>query len=145
MGFPAQAKNMITNLIARDVAAGVELARSLGYAMPRDFDVGVRFLDNPTRVRMRLNDAELDSIVHLPDENSGLHGRAHLWRRAWERMQSDALTLSHVWISKHPEAAVKDAEVTLSLLDRMKVDREASDRWMAGCRERAAAFTYSRR
>jgi hypothetical protein len=71
-------RELVTQIVARDVAAGVELARSLGYSMPKDFAVGVSFVEDGdlTRVRMRLDDASHDAIVRLPH----LDGRETLAR-----------------------------------------------------------------
>ena len=141
-------RELVTQIVARDVAAGVELARSIGHAMPKDFDVGVRFVEDGdrTRIRIRLDDATYDSIVQLPH----LDGRLSIvtidamWKSAWERIHIDALVLAQVWLDKHPETRVsKDGAVkALAILDALKDDDALHDRWIESCRDRAKHFTY---
>lgn len=141
-------KILVTQIVARDIAAGVELARSLGHKMPADFAVGVRFIEDGrnTRIRMRLDDATHDAIVELPD----LYGRQSLrttdgmWQAAWDRIHADAVTLAQVWLDKHPEAFVKreSAAKALSILDALRADDELHQRWIEACQERAKHFRY---
>jgi hypothetical protein len=139
---------LVTQVVARDVAAGVELARSIGYAMPKDFDVGVAFheeADGRTRIRMRLDDTRYDSLVVLPhlDGRTSMQRNSEMWEAAWQRIHTDAITIAHVWIDKHPEAKPRDATQMLSLLDAMKADEDLSKKWMMECEERAKRFTYT--
>jgi hypothetical protein len=142
-------ETLVTHIVARDVAAGVELARSLGYEMPADFDVGVRFIQDGarTRIRMRLNDVSHDSIVYLPDISGSLPLRRvdEMWKAAWIRIHGDALTVAHVWLEKHPEAALdrKLSGKALSLLDALRADPDLQEKWADACRERSKNFTYT--
>lgn len=148
MKMTADIHNLVTQIVARDVAAGVELARSIGHQMPRDFAVGVRFIEDgeSTRVRMRLDDATHDAIVLLP----GLDGRLSIvtvdamWKVAWERIHVKALVLAQVWIDKHPEALVskEGAKKAYAILDAFAADDALRARWMESCHERAKHFTY---
>jgi hypothetical protein len=148
MKLTADIRELVTQIVARDVAAGVELARSIGHAMPKDFAVGVRFVeDGPrTRIRMRLDDATHDSIVELPhlDGRQALTTVDAMWKTAWERIHADALVLAQVWIDKHPETGVtkEDAVRALALLDALNADDALHARWLESCRERARHFTY---
>lgn len=157
---------LVTNIIARDVAAGVELARSLGYKMPKEFDVGVRFIheprklighlrstppDWPMRIRMRLADASYDALVTLPELEQHPWSRfkismrdvAAKWERAWERIHADAFMVAQVWIGKHPEAAMDRPRDALAILDVLKQDDTVMAKWMAECRERSKHFKYT--
>jgi len=148
MKLTTSIRDLVTQIIARDVAAGVELARSIGHAMPKDFSVGVRFIEDGdrTRVRMRLDDATYDSIVQLPH----LDGRLSIvtvdamWKTAWDRIHADALVLAQIWLDKHPETRVskEGAVKALALLDALKADDVLHARWLETCRERAKHFTY---
>ena len=141
-------RELVTQIVARDVAAGVELARSIGHPMPREFDVGVRFVDDGprTRVRMRLDDATYDAIVELPHLDGRLSVKRvdEMWQDAWERIHAYALTLAQVWLDKHPETRVsKDgATKALTILDALAADDALHSRWIDACRERAKHFTY---
>lgn len=159
---------ILTNIIARDVAAGVELARSLGYKMPKAFDVGVTFIHEPRnlrgriplgpppdwtiRIRMRMGDASYDALVTLPEIEQPMWGRyekisladvSAKWERAWLRIHSDALTVAQVWIDKHPEAAMDRPGDALSFLDLVKSDDAVLGKWLAECRERAKQLKYT--
>lgn len=138
---------LVTQIVARDVTAGVELARSLGYKMPKDFTIGVRFIMDGrlTRIRMRLDDVTYDSLVELPAlQGSRFVTIDRMWKVAWERIHADALTVAQAWLDKHPEAFMKgeDGSKALSLFDTLLADKELSARWHAAARERAAACTY---
>jgi len=144
MKTDAAIRELVTQIVARDVAAGVELARSIGHQMPKDFAVGVRFIeDGPrTRIRMRLDDVTYDAIVQLPhlDGRNGVSIKTvdHMWKVAWERIHVDALTLAQVWIDKHPEARVakEGATKALKILDALAADddlHQRHQRWMAAC------------
>lgn len=141
-------RELVTQIVARDIAAGVELARSIGHPMPRDFEVGVRFIEDGgrTRVQMRLDDVTHDSIVRLPRLDGRLSIRAvdEMWEIAWGRVHADALVLAQVWIDKHPEARVskEGAVEALKILDALAADDELYARWMTACRERAKHFSY---
>ena len=158
---------LITNIVARDVAAGVELARSLGYKMPKEFDVGVRFIgeprklkgyfsgeppDHPMRIRMRLADVTYDSLVTLPElEESSSWGRLKIsmasvalkWERAWERIHDDALIIAQVRIDKHPEAAMDRPRAALTFLATLENDDALMAKWLRECRERSKHFKYT--
>lgn len=144
----AQIRELATQIIARYVAAGVELARTLGHAMPRDFAVGVRFIEDGhcTRVRMRLDDAEHDAVVLLPrlDGQMSLASVDAMWKRAWDKIHVDAIVLAQVWLDKHPEARVgKDgAKKAVALLDVLASDDDLQECWLEACRERAKHFSY---
>lgn len=148
MKMTAAIKELVTQIVARDVAAGVELSRSIGHPMPRDFAVGVRFVEDGdrTRIRMRLDDATYDAIVQLPhlDGRQSLKTTDAMWKAAWERIHADALTLAQVWLDKHPEAFVKrdGAAKAIAILDALKADDELHMKWMQSCLERAKHFTY---
>ena len=148
MKLTADIRELVTQIVARDVAAGVELARSIGHPMPKDFDVGVRFIDDGerTRVRMRLDDATHDSIVQLPHLDGRLPIKTvdAMWKAAWERIHADALVLAQVWLDKHPETRVakEGAVKALAILDALAADDALHARWMESCRDRAKHFTY---
>lgn len=148
MKLNAAIAELVTQIIAHDVAAGVELARSIGHAMPKDFAVGVRFIEDGdrTRVRMRLDDVSYDAIVRLPhlDGHQSLRKTDEMWKLAWERIHTDALTLAQIWIDKHPEAMVakEGAVKALAILDALEADEALHTRWMRSCHERAKHFTY---
>lgn len=141
-------RDLVTQIVARDVAARVELARSIGHVMPKDFAVGVRFVEDGdrTRVRMRLDDVSYDAIVHLPhlDGRQSLAKTDQMWKDAWTRIHADALTLAQVWIDKHPEAVVtrEGASKARAILDALRADDALLARWMQSCHERAKHFTY---
>jgi hypothetical protein len=158
---------LITNIVARDVAAGAELARSLGYKMPKEFDVGVRFIseprnligrapggtppDYPMRIRMRMADVTYDSLVTLPELELPPWSRFQIsmidvaakWESAWKRIHADALTVAQVWIDKHPEAAMDRPQNALSFLDLAKRDDAIMAKWINECHERAKHFKYT--
>lgn len=148
MKLTTHIRELVTQIVARDVAAGVELARSIGHPMPKDFAVGVRFVEDGehTRIQMRLDDATYDAIVRLPH----LDGRISIvtidamWKTAWERIHADALTLAQVWLDKHPETRVskEGAVKALAILDALKDDNELYAQWIESCRDRAKNFTY---
>lgn len=148
MKLTASIRELVTQIVARDVAAGVELARSIGHQMPKDFAVGVRFIEDgdQTRIRMRLDDATYDSIVNLPylDGRISLKTVDAMWKAAWERIHADALVLAQVWLDKHPETRVskEGAAKALAILDAFQADDTLQKRWMESCRERAKHFTY---
>jgi hypothetical protein len=148
MKLTAAISELVTQIVARDVAAGVELARSIGHPMPKDFDVGVRFIEDGerTRIRMRLDDAMHDAIVQLPHLDGRLSLKAvdAMWKAAWKRIHVDALTLAQVWLDKHPEAFVakEGAVKALAILDALAADDVLHARWMESCSERAKHFTY---
>jgi hypothetical protein len=140
-------EKLVTHIVARDIAAGVELARTLGFQMPKDFDIGVKFIHERNgrfRIRMRLDNATNDSIVDLPDLNgrrADLKRIDEMWKRAWERIHSDALTVAQVWIDKNK--AKTDPDVSLTLLEALKHDDKLMDAWITSCRERAKYFKYT--
>lgn len=144
----ADIRELVTQIVARDVAAGVELARSIGHSMPRDFAVGVRFVEDgeSTRVRMRLDDATHDAIVRLPhlDDRLSIVTVDAMWKSAWERIHVEALVLAQVWIDEHPEARVskEGAKKAHAILDAFEADDALRARWMESCQERAKHFTY---
>jgi hypothetical protein len=141
-------EDLVTQIVARDIAAGVELARSVGHKMPANFAIGVRFIQDGdrTRIRLRLDDATHDTIVTLPDllGRQSLRETDAMWQRAWERIHSDALTVAQKWIDKHPEAMVSKEGATkaVAILDALAADPELSKQWMESCRERAKHFKY---
>ena len=148
MKLTADIRELVTQIVARDVAAGVELARSIGHPMPQAFDVGVRFIEEgaQTRIRMRLDDATHDAIVQLPHLDGRLSIKAvdTMWKTAWERIHTDALVLAQVWLDKHPEVRVgkEGAVKAIAILDALAADDALHARWMKSCRERAKHFTY---
>ena len=148
MKLTAAIRELVTQIVARDVAAGVELARSIGHPMPKDFDVGVRFIeeDGRTRIRMRLDDATHDAIVELPHLDGRLSIKTvdAMWKTAWDRIHNDALVLAQVWLDKHPETRVSNesAAKALAILDAIAADDTLHARWVEECRERAKHFTY---
>ena len=148
MKLTAPIRELVTQIVARDVAAGVELARSIGHPMPKDFDVGVRFIEDGahTRIRMRLDDATHDAIVQIPHLDGRLSIKAvdAMWKTAWERIHADALVLAQVWLDKHPEIRVakEGAVKALAILDALTADDALHARWLESCRERAKHFTY---
>ena len=148
MKLTAAIRELVTQIVARDVAAGVELARSIGHPMPKDFDVGVRFIEDGmhTRIRMRLADATHDSIVQLPhlDGRLSIATVDAMWKTAWKRIHADALVLAQVWIDKHPEIHVskEGAVKALTILDALAADEALQSHWLKTCRERAKHFSY---
>ena len=148
MKLTAKIRDLVTQIVARDVAAGVERARSIGHAMPKDFSVGVRFVEDGehTRVQMRLDDATYDAIVQLPhlDGRQSLATTNTMWKAAWARIHTDALILAQVWLDKHPEVRVskEGAAKALAILDAIGADDALHARWIAACHERAKHFIY---
>lgn len=148
MKLTAEIRELVTQIVARDVASGVELARSIGHPMPKDFAVGVCFVEDGerTRIRMRLDDATHDAIVQLPhlDGPQSIVTVDAMWKTAWDRIHADALVLAQVWIDKHPETRVSKEEAVkaLAILDALKADDALHARWIETCRDRAKHFTY---
>lgn len=148
MKLTTEIRELVTQIVARDVAAGVELARSIGHPMPEDFAVGVRFVEDGecTRIRLRLDDAIHDSIVRLPYLDGRLSIKAvdAMWKTAWERIHVDALVLAQVWLDKYPEVRVskEGAAKALEILDALKADDALHTKWVETCRERSKHFTY---
>lgn len=148
MKLNAAIRELVTQIVARDIAAGVELARSIGHLMPKDFDVGVRFIEDGdcTRIQMRLDDAIHDAIVRLPylDGRMSLATVDSMWKTAWACIHTDALVLAQVWLDKHPEVRVskEGAVKALTILDALAADDDLQARWIESCRERAKHFTY---
>ena len=141
-------RELVTQIVARDVAAGVELARSIGHTMPKDFAVGVRFVEegDHARIQMRLDDVTHDAIVQLPhlDGRLSIVTVEAMWKAAWARIHVDALVLAQVWLDKHPETRVakEGAVKALAILDALKDDDALHARWIESCRDRAKHFTY---
>ena len=148
MKLTAEIREFVTQIVARDVAAGVELARSIGHPMPKDFAVGVRFIEDGdrTRIRMRLDDATYDAIVQLPhlDGRLSIVAVDRMWKTAWECIHEGALVLATVWLDKHPEACVakEGATKAIAILDVLQADDALHARWIESCRERAKRFVY---
>lgn len=148
MKLTADIRELVTQIVARDVAAGIELARSIGHQMPKDFAVGVRFVDDGerTRIRMRLDDVTHDAIVQLPHLDGHLSIKVvdAMWKTAWARIHADALVLAQIWLDKHPEIRIsKEGSVkALAILDALAADDTLHARWMDSCLERAKHFTY---
>jgi hypothetical protein len=148
MKLTTEIADLVTQIVARDVAAGVELARSIGHPMPKDFAVGVRFIEDGerTRVRMRLDDAHHDSIVQLPhlDGGQSLATTDAMWKTAWERIHTDALILAQIWLDKHPEVNLsqKTAVKAIAILDALEADAALHASWRRACRDRAKHFVY---
>jgi hypothetical protein len=142
----ASIESMVTHIVARDIAAGVELARSMGYPMPRDYDIGVKFIADGqrTRIRMRLGDVTYDSLVTLPDLDGRMSLRKvdDMWVEAWQRIKADAITVAQVWLGKHPEVQLSPtvASKTLAVLAAYSYDN--SSKWIAEAREIAKRLTY---
>jgi len=140
---------LVTQIVARDIAAGVELARSIGHAMPTEFDIGVTFIEDgaKTRIRMRLDDVTYDSLVVLAPLDGSVPLRIidDLWKSAWERIHADALTVAQIWIDRHPEVILNNETAirALTILDAMASDEDLHARWMKSCTERAKHFKYT--
>lgn len=149
MKMTASIESLVTHIVARDIAAGVELARSMGYLMPHDYEIGVRFIADgqPTRIRMRLNDVTYDSLVTLPDLDGRMSLRKvdEMWVEAWQRIKADAITVAQVWLGKHPEARLSPdvARKALAALDAQSDDD--CDKSIAEAREIAKRLTYNPR
>lgn len=153
--IPSNIESIMTHILARDVAAGVEMARSLGYVMPANFDIGIKFQQTergygdcvPYRVTLRLNDAHYSSLVALPnfDLSVPIKKSEIIMTSAWNRLHADALTLAQVWIDKHPEAYMNDPNKALQRLDAMASDDVVFDRWMSDCRKRAHGLKFEMR
>jgi hypothetical protein len=141
-------KTLVIQIVARDVATGVQMARSLGHQMPDNFDIGVRFVYDreKTRIRIRFDDVTYDSIVKLPN----LDGRYPLrlvdkmWKDALLRIHSDSLTLANVWLDKHPESKMTGDNPTkaIAFLDTVLENDELSMKWIEICREHAKHLKY---
>jgi hypothetical protein len=141
-------RDLVTQIVARDVAAGVELARSIGYSMPKDFAVGVSFVEDGefTRIWLRLDDVSHDAIVRLPhlDGRQSLTTTDAMWKRAWVHIHGEALVLAQRWIDKHPDVrpSGEAAAKTHSILDTLKADDALFQQWITECQDRAKHFTY---
>ena len=147
-GDLSSVRNLMTQVIARDVATGVEMARSLGNKMPAEFDVGVRFLSEPdgrTRIRIRLDDATYDSLVTLPRLDTPMQRIEDVLKRAWQRLHADATTVAHIWLDRHPEARSSsvDAKATLAILDKLLSNEVLEAKWLRDCHECAKTFRYT--
>jgi hypothetical protein len=73
----ASTEKILSHIIARDVAYGVEMARSIGHKMPREYDVGYsKRIERRTgtgmgvRVKLRLDDATYEVPVFVPHLDS---------------------------------------------------------------------------
>lgn len=152
-------EELLAQIIARDVACGVEMARSIGHRMPLEYDVGFTrkslmigrlpgALGVQTVITLRLDDATYDVRVLVPylDGRTTLAQVDELWNDLVERLHSASLTLAHVWLDKHPDAQVKGEEATAALakLAALGSTDIASDAWLAVCRRKAQAARYQR-
>ena len=147
--------DLVTQIVARDVSTGVEIWRSIGHKMPKNFSIGVRIAGvtpgkngEVTRVRIRLDDVFYDSILTVPfmDGRMSMDKVDVMWREAMGILRSDALTLAHVWLDRHPDQALsaKDAGAALHKLKKLLVDDQTGEAWQAECAKRAQKLTYSK-
>lgn len=136
--------DLVTQIVARDVSTGVEMARSIGHKMPKNFTIGVRIAGvtpgkngEVTRVRIRLDDVFYDSILTVPfmDGRMSLGKVDMMWREAMQVLRGDALTLAHVWLDRHPDQALskKDANNALNKLKKLVVDDQTGEAWQREC------------
>ena len=145
---------LATMIIARDVAAGFELAKSLGYKVPKSYDVGVTIVHRiarpkgeACRVRIRVDDVFLDSTIIWPD----LYGRcsmrecSEMSNIALERLQADALTVPHLWIDRHGGLTKEQASDALAKLSKYATTDEDGEAWFREARDRANRQTFTRR
>jgi hypothetical protein len=144
-------ETLLAHIIARDVAYGVEMARSIGHRMPVEYDVGFSGrMEQPlstgiaTRIRLRLDDAiyEVPVIVPYLDGRTTIQQVDRLWRALMDRLKSASLSLAHVWLDKHPDAMSKDAEASLERLQAISRDDAAETAWAEECRNKAQAARF---
>jgi hypothetical protein len=143
---------VITKMIAQDVAAGVEMARSLGHKMPTSFDVGVKVVSCVQRpkheeitLQIRLDDATLNSYFRFLTEMTPKGMREEIAAVAIARIRADALTMLHAWLDKHPEAFLdkSQAEAALKKLAAVMRDEQLCDEWSCEAAAAASKFTYT--
>ncbi|MGH7684792.1 MAG: hypothetical protein ACREMT_10640 [Vulcanimicrobiaceae bacterium] len=143
--------NLVAQIVARDVGAGVEMARSLGYKMPTEYDVGFLIVSrelikgaSKVIIRIRLDDVTYDSGIIWPTQLTPRGNIERLMAQAFERLRADAVTLAHIWYGKHHEAAPTAIALgeALKKLNLMQRDDVAAQKWMRECAERAKSFTY---
>ncbi len=145
---------IVIQIVARDVVVGVEMARSLGYPMPKDFNVGFQITNcedlktgQKTRITLRLDDVTYNSILLLPYLN-GLHSMPmvdRLMNEAMNRLRSDAHTLAHIWLSKHDVYKTMPSDklqAALAKLDILSREDRSAVKWNAEISERVKRFKY---
>ncbi len=151
----ATTEELITQIVARDVALGVEMARSIGHRMPVEYDVGfskrVENLDRTgikTRITLRLDDARHDVLVLVPylDGRSTMRDVDEKWRELMSQLRSASLTLAHVWLDQHPEARMSEVQAkgALAKLDVIKSNDAAEAEWAKECLRKAQAARYQK-
>lgn len=152
----ASTETLLAYIIARYVAHGVEMARSIGHQMPREYDVGyskrviVRHRAGmDVKVKLRLDDASYEVAVLVPylDERSSIVELNQRWESMMDSLRSAALTLAQVWLEKHPEAVLKGASVEAALvkLDAIARNDATEAAWAEECRLKAQAARFSAR
>lgn len=151
----ATTEELITHIVARDVAYGVEMARSIGHRMPIEYDVGfskrIENLDQAgirMRITLRLDDARHDVLVLVPylDNRSTMREVDEKWHELMRRLRSASLTLAHVWLDRHPDARIPDPQIrgALAKLDVLKINDDAEAAWAKECLRKAQAARYQK-
>jgi hypothetical protein len=150
--------DVLAEIVARHVATGVEMAKSIGHKMPQHYDVGFKLVDydhsissatgTQTRFRIRMADVTYDSVVIVPhfDGRIPLRLVSSMWKDAMQRIAGDALTMANVWLGKHPEARISDHDVkrALDAFDLMNGNEDLTRRWMTECEERAKHANFKK-
>ena len=135
--------DLLASIVARDVSFGVEMARSLGFTMPKHFAVGLSLVtSNYERrgfrrcYRIRLDDVTAKSTILWPHDDGTVPMRIvdQLLREAFDRLHIDACTMANVWIDKHPEARAKAPTEALAKLSAASASDSEWERFAASAR-----------
>ena len=145
---------LATMIIARDVAAGFELAKSLGYKVPKSYDVGVSVIRRIPRpkseactIRIRVEDVFLDTTIIWPhlDGRCSMRECSEMSNIALERLRADAMTVPHVWIARHGGLTKEQAADALVKLSKYATTDEQGEAWFREARDRANRQTFTKR
>jgi len=149
--------DIVAQLLAREIAFGFETARSFGYKMPAEYDVGFQRIaismfkgskGERCRYRLRVNDVTYDVEVFVPYLNGriSLAEVNALWEAAMVDLINAARAMANIWIDKHPEAQLKgtDAKKALAILSTVQKDDESIEHWMQLARDKARQAKFTR-
>lgn len=146
--------DLVHQILAREATRAFELARGLGFDMPREFDCGMRYIvegrereGERVRFHLRAADAVVRVVVLLPSFNRrmSLNRVDVLWKRAMADLHRAATSLAHVWIDLHPESRPVDAQAAIARLEAVIHDDTASEAWSSEATRAARAARYEMR
>lgn len=152
----ASIMDLVHQIVARDVARGFELARSLGYQVPKEYDVGLKYKPAGRPVKglhadgqwylftIRVSEVRRDVRVYLPEFNGrqSLRRVSDLWERVMTELHRAASMMAHYWIDAHPEAIdVESAKAALEKLDAMLTNPDDEAKLL---REAESAMRHAR-